>query len=184
MQHEINHEDIKMKALAFGTSNSRSSINKKLAFYAAQKINDSDISLIDINDFEMPIFSVEREKEFGIPELAHDFYNAIGDTDIVVMSFAEHNGSYTSAYKNLFDWVSRIDMKVFQNKPVLMLSTSPGQGGAQSVLASAQESAPYFSAKVVGALSLPSFFDNFDLDQGVVTNEEFNRNLSAVISNL
>ncbi|MCC5903765.1 MAG: NAD(P)H-dependent oxidoreductase [Halomonas sp.] len=173
-----------MKVLAFGTSNSKTSINKKLAFYAAQKINNSDISLIDINDFEMPIFSEEREKEFGIPESAHNFYKAIGDTDIVVMSFAEHNGSYTSAYKNLFDWTSRIDMEVFQNKQVLMLSTSPGQGGAQSVLASAQVSAPYFSAKVIGALSLPSFFDNFDLDQGVVTNEEFNLNLSAVVSNL
>ncbi|TVP44062.1 MAG: NADPH-dependent FMN reductase, partial [Halomonas sp.] len=51
-----------MKVLAFGASNSKSSINKKLAFYAAQQINDADISLIDLNDFEMPIFSEDREK--------------------------------------------------------------------------------------------------------------------------
>ncbi len=84
-----------MKVLAFGASNSKSSINKKLAFYAAQQINNADISLIDLNDFEMPIFSEEREKESGIPALAHAFYNAIGEADVIVMSFAEHNGTYT-----------------------------------------------------------------------------------------
>ncbi|MEL7981720.1 NAD(P)H-dependent oxidoreductase [Vreelandella titanicae] len=173
-----------MKVLAFGASNSKSSINKKLASYAAQQISDADISLIDLNDFEMPIFIEDREKESGIPELAHAFYNAIGEADVIVMSFAEHNGTYTSAYKNLFDWTSRIDMKVFQNKPVLMLSTSPGQGGAQSVLASAQASAPYFSATVIGALSLPSFFENFDLEQGIVTNQQFNRDLLGTLSKI
>lgn len=171
-----------MKVLTFGTSNSKNSINKKLAFYAAQQINNADISLIDIHDFEMPIYSVDRETEFGIPQLAHDFYNAIGAADTIVMSFAEYNGSYTSAYKNLFDWTSRIDMKVFQNKPILMLSTSPGPGGAQSVLAAAQASAPYFAATVIAAISLPSFFDNFDLEKGVVTDKTFNQSLLAAIS--
>ncbi|MBB1317282.1 NAD(P)H-dependent oxidoreductase [Shewanella sp. SR43-4] len=171
-----------MKVLTFGTSNSKNSINKKLAFYAAQQINNADISLIDIHDFEMPIYSVDRETEFGIPQLAHDFYNAIGAADTIVMSFAEYNGSYTSAYKNLFDWTSRIDMKVFQNKPILMLSTSPGPGGAQSVLAAAQASAPYFAATVIAAISLPSFFDNFDLEEGVVTDKTFNQSLLAAIS--
>ncbi|UTW01078.1 NAD(P)H-dependent oxidoreductase [Marinomonas rhizomae] len=173
-----------MKVLTFSTSNSKNSINKKLAFYAAQQINNADVSLIDINDFEMPIYSEDREKESGIPQLAHDFYNAIGTADSIVMSFAEYNGSYTSAYKNLFDWTSRIDMKVFQNKPVIMLSTSPGPSGAQSVLAAAQASAPYFAANVINAISLPSFFDNFDANKGVVTDETFNQNLLTAISKL
>ena len=173
-----------MKVLAFGTSNNKNSINKKLAFYAAQQINNADVSLIDIHDFEMPIFSEEREAESGIPQLAHDFYEAISAADIIVLSFAEYNGSYTSAYKNLFDWASRIDMKVFQNKPVLMLAASPGPGGAQSVLATAQASAPYFAANVIGALSLPNFFDNFDIETGGVTNEAFNQNLIGIVNEL
>ncbi|GGN21100.1 MULTISPECIES: NADPH-dependent FMN reductase [Marinomonas] len=173
-----------MKILAFGTSNSKHSINKKLAFYAAQQINNADVSLIDINDFEMPIYSEDKEKESGIPQLAHDFYNAIGEANTIIISFAEYNGSYTSAYKNLFDWTSRIDMKVFQNKAVIMLSTSPGPGGAQSVLATAQASAPYFAANLVGALSLPSFFDNFDSKQGVVTHNTFKQDLLSIISKL
>lgn len=173
-----------MKVVAFGTSNSRNSINRKLALYAAQQISDADVTLLDIHDFEMPIFSEEREKETGIPPLAHDFYQAISDADTVFISFAEYNGSYTSAYKNLFDWASRIDMKVFQNKPVIMLSTSPGPSGAQSVLAAAQGSAPYFAADVKGAISLPNFFDNFDSEAGIVTDETFNQKLNEIISTL
>lgn len=119
-----------MKVLAFGTSNSRNSINQKLARYSAAQIDDAidnvNVTLLDIHDLEMPIFSEEREKESGIPAFAHDFYQAIGEADAIVISFAEYNGSYTSAYKNLFDWASRIDMKVYQDKPMIMLTTSPG----------------------------------------------------------
>jgi len=173
-----------MNVLAFGTSNSRNSINQKLARYSAAQIDDADVTLLDIHDLEMPIFSEEREKESGIPQFAHNFYQAIGDADAVVISFAEYNGSYTSAYKNLFDWTSRIDMKVYQDKPMIMLATSPGSSGAQSVLAAAKGSAPFFAADVKGALSLPNFFDNFDVETGQVTDEAFNKQLSEIINKL
>ena len=173
-----------MKVLAFGTSNSRNSINQKMARYAATQIDDADVTLLDIHNLEMPIYSEEREKESGIPAFAHDFYQAIGEADAVVISFAEYNGSYTSAYKNLFDWASRIDMKVYQDKPMIMLATSPGAGGAQSVLASAKASAPFFAADVKGALSLPNFFDNFDVELGQVTDDSFNAQLDEIISTL
>ncbi len=83
----------------------------------------------------------------------------IAESEAIIISFAEHNGSYSAAYKNLFDWCSRINPKVFQNKPVVMLVTSPGPGGAGRVLA-ATTSAPYFDADLKGSLSIPSFYDN------------------------
>ena len=172
------------KIVAFGASSSKNSINKELAKYAASRVSESTYEMIDLLDFEMPIYSEDREKESGIPQLAYDFYNAIGDADSIVMSLAEYNGSYTSAYKNLFDWTSRIDMKVFQGKPVLMLSTSPGPGGAQSVLAAAKASAPYFAANLIGAISLPNFFDNFDTKEGIVRDETFKQNLLSSIGQL
>lgn len=178
-----------MKVLAFAASSSRESINKMLVTFAADLLkkerNDiSEVEVIDLNDFEMQIFSVDREKEGGVPEQAHLFYEKIGEADIILISYAEHNGTYTAAFKNLFDWTSRIDMKVYQGKPVVLLSTSPGPGGASSVLASAEQSAPFFDARVAGSLSVPSFNENFDVDKGVITNQGILGKLKAIFKNL
>ncbi|MGS0730847.1 NADPH-dependent FMN reductase, partial [Shewanella sp. 0m-11] len=47
-----------------------------------------------------------------------------------------------------------------------------GPGGASSVLAAASGSAPYFAADVRATLSVPSFFDNFDMETQVLRNPE------------
>ena len=73
-------------------------------------------------------------------------------------------------------------MQIFQNKPVIMLATSPGPGGAGTVLAAAQGSAPYFAADLKGAISVPSFYDNFDLESGQLTNKELVDKIHSVIS--
>lgn len=173
-----------MKILAFAASNSSKSINKQLATYAASLVEGAEVEILDINDYEMPIFSQDREEQLGQPELAQKFFAKLGEADGIIISFAEHNGSYTAAYKNLFDWTSRIDMKVFQNKPMVLLATSPGPGGAKSVLAAAAGSAPYFSADVKASLSIPSFFDNFDMEKGELKNDELKQALKEAVFKL
>ncbi|MEL0635818.1 MULTISPECIES: NADPH-dependent FMN reductase [Marinomonas] len=148
-----------MKVLAFGASSSEQSINKALASYTASLIEGASVTVLDLNDFAMPIFSENREKEFGIPEEAQSFIDEIADADLIVVSFAEHNGSYSAAYKNTFDWASRLVKKVYQNKSVIVLSTSPGPGGAQNVLNLALNNLPFFDANVLGSLSVPSFYE-------------------------
>ena len=118
-----------MKVLAFAASSSSNSINKKLVTYAASLLSNAEVEILDINDYEMPLYSEDKEKELGQPEAAKRFFNKIGAADALLISFAEHNGSYTAAYKNLYDWTSRIDPKVYQGKPMVMLATSPGPGG-------------------------------------------------------
>ncbi|MCL1137922.1 NADPH-dependent FMN reductase [Shewanella pneumatophori] len=173
-----------MKLLAFAASSSSKSINKQLAAYAASQVAGADVEILDINDYEMPLFSQDREEELGQPEQAQKFFAKLGEADAIIISFAEHNGSYTAAYKNLFDWTSRIDMKVFQNKPMVMLATSPGPGGAATVLAAAAGSAPYFAADVRATLSIPSFFDNFDMETQALRNPELQSALLEALSNL
>ena len=177
-----------MKVLALAASNSSTSINKLLATYAAGLVPNADVEVLDLNDFEMPIFSEDKdkdkEKELGQPDLAKRFFQKIGEADAIIISYAEHNGSYTAAFKNVFDWTSRIDMKVYQGKPVIMLATSPGPGGAATVLAAATGSAPYFAAEVKGSLSIPSFYDNFDMEKGELKNEALAQKLKAIITEL
>lgn len=173
-----------MKILAFAASSSRQSINKKLVTYTTTLIEKAEIDILDLNDYELPLFSEDKEKELGQPQLAHDFFNKIGSSDALIISFAEHNGSYSAAYKNLFDWASRIDAKVFQNKPMLILATSPGPGGASSVMAQAKTSAPYFKGEVIDSVSVPSFYKNYDSENNTITDPEIQKQLSDAVNNL
>lgn len=173
-----------MKVLAFGASSSKTSINKSFATYAAQLIPNAEVEVLDLNEFELPLFSTDKEAELGQPELAKQFFDKIGQADALVISFAEHNGSYTAAYKNLFDWTSRIDMKVYQNKPMLLLATSPGPDGASNVLAAAKTSAPFFAADVKAEFSLPSFYDHFDQQTSTFKNQELAQKLEAEVAKL
>lgn len=173
-----------MKLLAFAASSSKKSINKRLVTYACSLMEDAEVEILDLNDYELPLFSVDREEELGQPKLAHDFLLKIESCDALVISFAEHNGSYSVAYKNLFDWCSRIRKEIFSNKPVVLLSTSPGARGGASVLALATASLPRFSALLKGTLSVPSFYENFDVEQGMLKNSELNEKLVAVMGSL
>ncbi|MBV7314534.1 NADPH-dependent FMN reductase [Shewanella sp. NIFS-20-20] len=173
-----------MKIIAFGASTSRHSINKQLANYAANLVAGAEVEVLELNDFELPLFSEDKEKELGQPDAAKAFYAKLGSCDAIVVSFAEHNGSYSAAYKNLFDWTSRIDMKVFQSKPMVLLATSPGPGGAASVLAAAVNSMPYFGGDIKAQLSLPAFYDNFDVGSGQIIAPEWQDKVKAAMAQL
>lgn len=173
-----------MKIVAFGASTSKKSINKSLATYAASLIAKSEVEVLDLNDFELPLFSEDKEVEIGHPQAAKNFLDKIQSADGIVVSFAEHNGSYTAAYKNLFDWVSRIEQKVYQDKPVVFLATSPGARGASSVLSAAKASAPFFGVDLQGAVSVPNFYDVFDAERGMINDSGIIGQLQAAMDAL
>ena len=77
--------------------------------------------------------------------------------------------------------MSRIDGKVYQNKPMVILATSPGPGGAANVLAAATTSAPHFSADLKASLSVPSFYENFDVSANELTNPEIKQALLRAV---
>ena len=170
------------KILAFGGSSSRNSINKQLAVYAAGLFENATVEILDLNDYDMPVFSVDREREDGIHPLAQAFYAQIGQADFIVLSLAEHNGAYSAAFKNILDWASRIDAKTFQQKPMLLLATSPGARGGASVLDIATKRFPFQGAEVKGSFSLPSFYDNFK--DGKIVTPELEQALKQIVSNI
>lgn len=183
-----------MKLLAFAASNSSQSINRQLVDYVIGLLQGGEIdgvdpdaleiSTLDLNDFEMPIYSIDRQEAGGIPQPAHDFYNALGAADALLISFAEHNGSYTVAYKNVFDWASRIDMRVYHDKPIVMLSTSPGGGGGGFVLRTASHLAGYFGNEILATLSIPRFGQNFDTEAGAVSDPDLDAQLREALATL
>lgn len=156
------------KIVAFGASSSRQSINKKFARFAANQITDANVTLLDLNDFEMPIFSIDRERESGIPALALQFKEQIKQADGIIISFAEHNGAYSTAFKNVFDWISRIEKDVWASKPMFLLATSPGGRGGKTVLEIALNKFKRMNNNTIISFSLPSFRNNFMKEKGII----------------
>lgn len=173
-----------MRILAFSASNSSTSINRRLVEYAASLADGAEVETLDIHDYEMPLYRADREEADGIPQLAHDFLARVGAVDAIIISFAEHNGIYTAAFKNLFDWCSRVGREVWQGKRMLLLATSPGGRGGQGVLEFASNAMPRFGGEVVGHMSVPSFGENFDSEAGRLTNAELDAELRALVGKL
>lgn len=156
-----------------GSSSSRS-INRKFAKYTAGLLSHYPSKELNLNDFEVPIFSIDREEESGIPDKIEDFLREIEEADGLIISLAEHNGTYTVAMKNIIDWSSRADRSVWKDKPMLLLSTSPGRRGAASVFDFAIKHFPHMGGNIVASFKLPSFYENFNSEVGI-TDEKLNR---------
>ena len=178
-----------MKILAFAASNNRQSINRVLVEHAAvhaQSINSifDEVEFLDLNDFEMPIYSPDREKENGIPDQAQTFFTKIGQADAIIVSFAEYNGSVTAAWKNIFDWMSRIKMKLWQGKPMVILAASPGQRAGQNVLMYNEMLAPHFGADLKGKAGFGSWSQIWDANNKTFTNQEDQQKLLDALAGL
>lgn len=178
------------KILVFGASNSKSSINSQFAHFAASKLKNVDLTVIKLHDFELPVYSVDLEKESGIPENALKFFSFIKECDGIVASFAEYNGLYTSAFKNLWDWMSRIPMEkrynIWDNKPMLLLSASPSPRPMNNVMKISKELFPIFGATIVASFYLNVFPKNFADNQIINPSlkEDFDKQLESFQNHL
>lgn len=172
------------RIIAFAASSSSRSINRQLVTYATGLIDGMDVEILDLKDYELPLFSVDREDELGQPELARTFLEKITNSAGIVISFAEHNGCYSAAYKNIYDWASRINPKVYQDKPMVLLATSPGGRGGKSVLELASNQIPRFGGEVIASISVPWFAENFDTEHGKVINAEIAAQIQQAVNRL
>ncbi|WP_299017725.1 NAD(P)H-dependent oxidoreductase [uncultured Polaribacter sp.] len=158
------------KILAFAGSTSSTSINKQLVTFTAKSLTKTNFDIIDFRDFTVPMYSEDEQKENGIPEDIVNFSKSLDTYDGFMVSLAEHNGSYAAAFKNIFDWCSVVNGKIFREKPVLLMATSPGAMGGRFVLAAAEQRFPRHAAKPIFTFSLPTFSENFKEDK--ITNTE------------
>ena len=77
--------------------------------------------------------------------------------------------------------MSRIDGKLWSNKPMLLMATSPGSRGGASVLEIAKGRFPYMGGRIVSEFSLPNFGENFKEDR--IVNFELNSELLKAVKN-
>jgi len=146
----------------------------------AGNVSGVEVTPLDLRDYDLPIYSSDEEAANGVPADATRFLETIRAHDGLVISLAEHNGSYTAAFKNLFDWTTRADGKCWAEKPMLLLATSPGERGGASVLAAALDRFPRHDGTIVASFSLPSFQEN--MKDGEVADTELAAGLNETIA--
>lgn len=174
-----------MKILAFAGSNSENSMNKQLVTYVSTLFPNNEIEILDLNDYEMPIYKQQREANDGIPQLAKDFANKVDASDLLLVAVAEYNGAYSVAFKNIFDWISRIpNRKAWGDKPMFLVSTSPGPRGGETALRIAEQRFPFNGGNVLDTFCLPSFGVNFDVETNTISNSEKDMELKEKIAKL
>ncbi|EKF54770.1 hypothetical protein I215_10700 [Galbibacter marinus] len=169
------------KLIAFAGSNSSTSINYELVKYTVSLIDDYDIQLLNMAKVEFPIFSEDLEREEGYNESLVELKDDIVQADGVIIGVNEHNGNPSAYFKNLIDWLSRVDCKFLINKPIFLLGTSTGARGAKGSIEVTEKLLPRFGALVEDKFSLPNFKENFSIKKGVITNDELTEQHKVVL---
>ncbi len=146
-----------MHILAFSGSSSSNSINQKLIHIVAKLFSSVSVEVIDIREYPAPFYSWDEEQENGIPEHIQRLREEMNKANGYLISSPEYNGSMPAYYKNTIDWLSRMPEKVFNDKPVVLMSTSNGARGGMTNLAELSKLAPFWGAKLMGSHSVKVF---------------------------
>ena len=166
--------------LAFAGSNSSNSINYKLVRYTAGLIDSHEVQLLNMANFPFPLYSEDYEKEKGFSNSLMELRDDIKNSQGVIISLNEHNSNPSAYFKNLIDWLSRLERNFLADKKVLLMAASPGGRGAISALTTIEKLLPRFGAEVVATFSMPSFHQNFDAEQGITDAELAGNHKSAL----
>ncbi len=116
------------KILCFAGSARKDSYNKKLIALAADaaKQQGAQTTLVDLADYPMPLYDGDLEAAEGVPENAKKLHDLVKGHDALMISSPEYNGLPTPLLKNTIDWITRVDVKVFDGKVAGLVATSPG----------------------------------------------------------
>ena len=96
----------------------------------ARKRTDMDFEIVDLRDFDLPLFAEPKSPAYGPPqnEIARRWGAKLAELDGLVFIVAEYNRSITGALKNALDYA----YKEFGRKPAAFVGYG-GVGGARAV---------------------------------------------------
>lgn len=121
----------------FAGSARKASTNKQLSALAAStaKQAGAEVTLIDLADFDMPIYNGDIEADTGLPENAKRLKKLFVEHDGFFIASPEYNSSISAVLKNALDWNSRPHTEhqpglwAFQGKVAAIGSVAPGALG-------------------------------------------------------
>ena len=160
--------------LAFAGSNSSTSIKDQLVTYLTTQLKETSFELFKLSDMDLVIYSEDEQEENGFPSSINQIYKHIQASKGIIISVNEHNSNPSAFFKNVLDWLSRLDRKFLEDKKVFLLSASTGARGGMSSLEVVKNLIPRFGGEVVDTFSFPTFKENFSTAENKISNEELN----------
>lgn len=164
-------------------SNSSTSINEQLT-KAVLKELDLKNEFIDLKSLNIPMFSEDLEREIKSPEGILFLLEKLATHQHIFIATNEHNGTVSAFFKNIFDWLSRIQLKFLANKKVFILSTSNGKRGGLGANETLQKLVTRFGCGVLEYYAFSAFSDNFDTNNQKITNETYLQELENKLNTL
>lgn len=133
-----------LKLTALAGSTRTGSYNRAILAPAVEAAREAgaEVTLIDLREYDLPLFSEDLEAARGLPGAAVALKSLLRGTDGFLLASPEHNSSYSSLLKNTIDWCSRAEtddeppLACFRGKSALLLAASPGAlGGLRGLYA-------------------------------------------------
>lgn len=155
-------------------------MNHALVEYAVSLLEGAEIKLIRLTEYPLPMFGEDIERDAGYPDSLKALRAEFKWADAILLSANEHNGTVSAFHKNVMDWLSRLEYKFLEHKPVFLMSTSDGKRGARSAREYTERVLPRFDAGDITTFELPVNKDNFR--EGKITNDAMDTELREKLS--
>jgi len=181
-----------MTILFISGSTRKGSFNTKLVKYSYDyAINIGlESKLIDLADYEMPIYQGDWENENGIPQDIKKLKELVFNSKGLFISTPEYNGFFSPLIKNTIDWLSRPEtkdeevLKVFKNKIAMIVAASPGKFGGMRALPHLRQLLNNVGITVLAnEIAIPFAMKNLD-DNGNLLDEGLKKMLGTHIRRL
>jgi chromate reductase len=180
------------KLLMFAGSARNASTNKQLAALAASTAQKAGtkVTLIDLKDFEMPIYDGDLEGDAGLPENAKRLKQLFVEHDGLFIASPEYNSSFSPLLKNALDWISRRHTEnepslwAYKGKVAALGAVSPGALGGLRGLVPLRMMLGNIGVTVVPKqVAISNGLSAFD-DAGALKNEQQSKMLKATLDQL
>lgn len=177
--------------LIFAGSARRDAFSKQLAAAASLAVRamGGKPTLIDIGDFDIPIYHADLESAAGIPQPVVEFRHLVASHHGMMLASPEYNGFVTPVMLNMMCWASRPSPgddfgAVFAGKPVALMASSPGRLGGVRVIPRLRDMAAELGMMPVpGFVSVATAESAFDED-GRLASAALAQDLDALVRRL
>lgn len=177
-----------INVLAFAGSTREDSLNKKLVTEAADLAEQAGahIIVIDLRDYPIPLYDGDLDEKEGIPANAKLLRQLMIQSQVILISSPDYNGSVSAVLKNAIDWATRSEAngpsrEAFKGKKFALMSASPSASGGAKGLTHLRDIIQNIGGTVIPKqVTIPKAYDAFD-EQGRLKDQKLQTELQELI---